>query len=459
MAAQWHESQEGKRSGKGFKGQTTLFHAVKSVLVIAGSDSGGGAGIQADLKALASIGVHGCTAITCITAQNTKGVLSTLPLPVETLRDQVRAVLDDIAVGAVKTGMLYSEEIVRAVSEELEGVECPIVVDPVMIATAGSSLHVSGFAQALLKHLLPMTTVVTPNLDEAEALTGMAIRDVEGMRKAAKALRELGAQAVLVKGGHLKGELVDILYDGQDFHSLPGHRFPKELHGSGCAYASTIAGYLARGLNLLDSVKGARRKIAAGFETSYSVGQGFDLINSAFVEDRWGVWQTLRQAVDELLLFMPPLLVPEVGVNLGYALPGAQGYEDICAVEGRIVRAGSRLVTAGPVGFGASRHVARIILAAMMFDPAFRSAMNVRYGEDVLERCRASGLTLGTFDRSAEPKGVATMEWGTREAIRDLGKVPDVIYDLGGPGKVPMIRILGRSPTEVLEKLRRVVTP
>jgi hydroxymethylpyrimidine/phosphomethylpyrimidine kinase len=430
---------------------------VDSVLVIAGSDSGGGAGIQADLKALASIGVHGCTAITCITAQNTRGVTSTFPLPVEVLIDQIRAVLEDIEVRAVKTGMLYSEDIVAAAAAELEDLEVPIVVDPVMIATAGSSLHASGFVEALTRRLLPITTLITPNLDEAEALSGLAIGSVEDMKEAALALREKGPAAVLVKGGHLKDELVDILYDGEEFHSFRGYRYPRELHGSGCAYASTIAGYLAKGMDVVESVRQARRKIAAGFATSYPVGKGFEIINSAYVEDRWGAWVAVKEAVEELLSFMPPEVVPEVGINLGYAVPGAQVYEDICAVEGRIVRAGPRVVAVGSPAFGASRHVARIILAAMEFDPGFRSAMNIRYTEDLVDRCKAAGLETGTFDRSMEPPEVSTMEWGTRQAIRAAGKVPDAIYDLGGHGKVPMLRILGRTPKEVVEKLRRLV--
>ncbi len=430
-----------------------------SVLVVAGSDSGGGAGIQADLKSLASVGVHGCSAITCITAQNTQGVVSTYPLSIDAVRDQIRAVLEDIQVGAVKTGMLYSAEIVRAVSEELRGVRCPVVVDPVMIATAGSPLHESGFADALARHLLPRTTLVTPNLDEAEAMTGVRIKTVDDMKEAAKVLKELGPQAVLVKGGHLKGELTDVLYDGDKFHAFTGYRYPKELHGSGCAYASSIAGFLAQGLGTVESVLEARKRIAAGFDTSYSVGKGFDVINSAYVEDRWRVWKDLRKALEELVNLLPPHLVPEVGVNIGYALPGAARLSDVCAVDGRVVRLADRVVAVGPPTFGASRHVARIILAAMAFDPASRSAMNVGYGEDVLERCEAAGFSIGTFDRSEEPKGVSTMEWGTRKAIESLAKVPDVIYDLGGPGKVPMVRILGETPQGVLEKLRRVVTP
>lgn len=432
---------------------------MKCVLVVAGSDSGGGAGIQADLKALASVGVHGCTAITCVTAQNTRGVEATYPLPVEALRDQIRAVREDIPLAAVKTGMLYSEEIVQAVVEELEGLEVPRVVDPVMVATAGSPLHASGFVAAVRAHLLPGTTLVTPNLDEAEALTGRRIRDVAGMEEAAEALLQQGPQAALVKGGHLKGELVDVLLVDGEVHTFPGVRLPEALHGSGCTYASVIAGHLAQGRGLVESVTLARRKVAQGFETAYAVGGGFRLINAAYVADRWTVWDAVRGGAEELAALLPPRLVPEVGVNLGYALPGATGPEDVCAVDGRVVRRGDELVAVGPPAFGASRHVARIILAARAFDPAVRSAMNLRYTEEVVASCKAAGLVVGTFDRAEEPEGRSTMEWGTRTAIQSLGRVPDVIYDLGGPHKVAMVRLLGRTPREVLDVLRRVVAP
>lgn len=432
---------------------------MRTVLVIAGSDSGGGAGIQADLKALAALGVHGATALTAVTAQNTQGVVSTEPLSVETVRAQIQAVRDDLAVHAAKTGMLYSPDIVEVVAEDLASLDRPLVVDPVMVATVGSSLHAPGFVQSLRDRLVPMATVLTPNIHEAETLAGTSIRGVEDMREAARALHALGPGAVLVKGGHLKGELLDVLYDGETFHSFPGHRYPEELHGSGCAYASTIAGYLALGRGLIQSVRSARKRVAAGFAYAYAVGRGLRVINAGYVEDRWAVWTAVRDATDELLEFLAPDLIPEVGVNLGYALPTADTLEEVCAITGRIVRIGERPAAVGPPAFGASRHVARIILAAMQFDPARRSAMNLRYDETLVARAQAAGLAIGTFDRADEPAESKTMEWGTREAIRRAETFPDVIYDLGGPGKAPMVRFLGASPSEVVGRVHKVVAP
>lgn len=428
-----------------------------NVLVIAGSDSGGGAGIQADLKALAALGVHGCTAITCVTAQNTQGVDATYPLSSEAVRQQVRTIVDDVPLAAVKTGMLYSAELVKEVAALLDDLALPVVVDPVMVATAGSTLHLPGFVKALRGRLLPQATLLTPNLDEASALTETPVTDVAGMERAARALLKLGPQAVLLKGGHLAEEMVDLLYDGDQVHRFEGVRYPSPLHGSGCMYASTIAGYLALGEDLVASVRQARQRIAAGFETAYAVGQGIRVINAAYTPDRYGVQEGVRRVLEELLALLPLPWVPEVGVNLGYALPGAQTPEEVCAIEGRVVRTTHRLVAVGPPRFGASTHIARIILTAMGFDPGVRSAMNVAYSESLVDHGKEGGLAVGSFNREEEPPEASTMAWGTAVAIREAGQVPDLIYDRGGPGKVPMLRILGQDPGDVLRKLRMLV--
>ncbi len=432
---------------------------MRTVLVVAGSDSSGGAGIQADLKALASLGVHGATALTAITAQNTQRVVATDALSVETVRSQIQAVREDLEVHATKTGMLYSPDIVKVVAEELASSATPLVVDPVLMATSGSSLHASGLPEALQEHLFPMATLVTPNLHEAETLTGIPVREIQDMKDAAEALHALGPESVLVKGGHLEGALVDILYDGTSFRSFPGHRYPSELHGSGCAYASIIAGYLALGRGMSESVQAARKRVAAGFATAYGVGQGLRLVNAGYTEDRWQVWTAVRDMSEELLGFLDPDLVPEVGINLGYAVPAAEGLGDVCAISGRIVRVGARAAAVGPPAFGASRHVARIILAAMEFDPARRSAVNLRYDARLVDRAREAGLTIGSFDRKDEPQDSRTMAWGTREAIRRAKAFPDLIYDRGGPEKVAMVRLLGDSPAEVVDRVRKVEGP
>jgi len=269
---------------------------VRTALTIAGSDSGGGAGIQADLKSFASVGVHGTSVITCVTAQNTRSVDSIFPLPVGEIRQQIRAVLGDFDVRAAKTGMLYSAAIVRTVAKELRRSSFPLVVDPVMVATVGASLEQDDLRDALVNHLLSRAALVTPNRNEAERVSGLRITNVEEMEAAARAIRKLGADAVLVKGGHMRGPLVDVFYDGRRMRRLRGRRLDKTLHGAGCTLAASTAAYLALGRPLLDAVEAARRKVALGFRHSYRAGRGVEIINSQIEPRREAVGKHARAA-------------------------------------------------------------------------------------------------------------------------------------------------------------------
>lgn len=428
---------------------------MRTALTVAGSDSGGGAGIQADLKSFAAVGVHGCSVVTCVTAQNTRRVTSIFPLPVREVRAQLDAVRSDIAVHAAKTGMLYSAEIVRAVADGMPP-RIPLVVDPVMVATVGANLRAKGFRDALCDRLLPRAALVTPNLFEASELAGFGVETVDEMRRAAQEIAAMGARAVLVKGGHGKGKLVDILYDGR-FREFRSPRFDKELHGSGCALASSTAAYLALGKSLRTAVSEARRRIQAGFLASYRVGRGVEVINSHWSPDRHETWRSVMDGAEVLVRTLTPAWVPEVGSNIAYALPAADSAEDVCALRGRIHRVGGGLAMTGSADFGASRHVARVVLAAMGFDPSMRSAVNLKYTHQNLRRLERAGFRLGTFDRSRQPEGTSTMEWGTAEAILARGRMPDAIYDPGSVGKEGMIRVLGRTPEEVVRKVRRIV--
>jgi hydroxymethylpyrimidine kinase/phosphomethylpyrimidine kinase len=229
---------------------------VPRALTIATSDSGGGAGIQADLKAFAAAGVHGTSALVALTAQNTAAVTAVHELPPDFIRAQLDAVWDDIGVDAAKTGMLFSRGIIETVAEWLDGRGIPLVVDPVMIASSGAQLLQDDAVDVLLRRLVPLATVVTPNLPEAEALTGLA-----GASRAelARRLVELGARAALVTGGHGR-TAVDHLYDGHEDFELPVERLDvPATHGAGCTHSATLTALLARGLPLADAAAGAAR--------------------------------------------------------------------------------------------------------------------------------------------------------------------------------------------------------
>ena len=248
------------------------------VLVVAGSDSGGGAGIQADIKAVMALGGYAATAITALTAQNTVGVHGVLPVPPHFVRQQIDAVLDDIGADAVKTGMLGSAEVVQAVAAALHrrGSSVPLVVDPVMVAKGGARLLDDPAVAALRRDLLPLAALVTPNVPEAEALTGLAIADHAAARLAAQALLDLGAAAVLLKGGHLHGAVVqDILATSAGLEVIESPRVDtRHTHGTGCTLASAVAAGLAQGMTLSDAARRGAAYVHAAILAAPGFGAG-----------------------------------------------------------------------------------------------------------------------------------------------------------------------------------------
>lgn len=260
------------------------------VLIVAGSDSGGGAGIQADIKSVTAMGGFAMTAVTAITVQNTLGVHGIHEVPVDIIAAQMKAVLDDIGADAVKTGMLHSAEIVEAVAMQLSDENTPpfLVVDPVMIAKGGASLLEGSAVAALKEVLIPLATLVTPNLPEAEVLTGREIGSVEGQKAAADALLGLGCEAVLVKGGHLPGDLIfDVLATQETIHIFSSPRIEtRHTHGTGCTLASAIAALLAQGVELTAAVATARDYVHEAIRTAPGFGKGHGPLNFlAAIED------------------------------------------------------------------------------------------------------------------------------------------------------------------------------
>ncbi|HET6490951.1 MAG TPA: bifunctional hydroxymethylpyrimidine kinase/phosphomethylpyrimidine kinase [Syntrophales bacterium] len=256
---------------------------VKRVLAIAGSDSGGGAGIQADLKTITVLGGFGMSVITAITAQNTLGVQGVFEVPVEFIERQFDSVATDIGVDAAKTGMLCSAEIIRCVAKRIRRYRIrKLVVDPVMVAKGGRLLLREEARETLIRELIPLAMVFTPNVPEAEALTGMRIKSMASMKRAAEAIHKLGARNVIIKGGHLEGDAVDLLYDGRTFHTLSAPRIEtKHSHGTGCTFASAIATGLARGCSFHEASTQAKAYVTEAIRRGLAIGSGQGPVNHA----------------------------------------------------------------------------------------------------------------------------------------------------------------------------------
>lgn len=430
----------------------------KIILSVAGSDSSGGAGIQADIKTITAHFCYPATVLTSITSQNTEGVFDVYNLPPETVRSQIRAVVNDLDVNAVKTGMLPTSEIIDVVSDELERLNAPVIVDPVMIAETGAELQEKNALRSIKKRLIPLAKTVTPNIYEAERISGMKIETVDDAVRSAEKIHSYGCESVIVTGGHLEGK--DVAFDGEEIRIIEGELIDIKSHGSGCSFASALACNIAMGESFFDAVKKAKRFIEISLRLSSRAGKGVIPVNQmGTVErelERYRVIEELQYAVTRFMkLDGWRNLIPEVGTNLAYSIPLPESTGDIAGIEGRIRKNGP----VGCVRFGASDHLARLILDAVKIDQDVRAVMNIRFDERLLTAILNCGYHTVEIKReeSTEKKEGTTMQWIIRKIRSEYGKIPDAVYDRGFPGKEAMIRIFGENPDDVLDKIENIL--
>ncbi|MDD5713079.1 MAG: bifunctional hydroxymethylpyrimidine kinase/phosphomethylpyrimidine kinase, partial [Smithellaceae bacterium] len=306
----------------------------KRILTIAGSDSGGGAGIQADLKTITVLGGFGMSAVTALTAQNTTGVLGICAVPPEFVALQIAAVAADIGIDAAKTGMLANAAIMSVVVEKIKqyGIE-RLVVDPVMVAKGGASLLDDRAKDLLSTELLPLAYIATPNIPEAEVFTGRKIESIEDMKDAARVIHGLGARNVVVKGGHLgdgtSDEAIDVLYDGKSFHRFVRERIKtQDTHGTGCTFSAALATYLGQGMDVPAAVQSAQDYIQEAIRYAWRIGAGHGPTNHlaplGLELERFRCLEALKAALRRLADEPCGTLIPEGQSNLGYALAGAK---------------------------------------------------------------------------------------------------------------------------------------
>ncbi len=440
---------------------------MKKILTIAASDSCGGAGIQADIKAITVLGGYALSAVTALTAQNTTCIEDIHPVPENFLKKQLDAVLKDIGADAVKTGMLLDSSAVKIIAAKISEYNIPfVVIDPVISSKTGNTLLKNDALETLKKELLPLSCIITPNLDEAEAITGIKADSISSMKKAAEKLFGLGAKNVLIKGGHLKGDPVDILYDGKSFFEFQGKRInTKNTHGTGCTLSAAIATELAKGASVFDAVKNAKKFITTAIKFSLPIGNGHGPTNPfAYVSQNAEIYHCTKELAKNIALLKEikiGRLIPEIQSNFGYITPAGTGPDDVIAFPGRIIRYKDSITTISAPEPGASRHIAKVILTAFKHNRLIRSTMNIAYRDEIIDACKKLGFTVGEFKRSEEPPTVkelegSTMEWGTEKAINDTGFVPDIIFDRGGTGKEPIVRVLGNDPADVAGKIIKI---
>lgn len=441
---------------------------MKIALSIAGSDSGAGAGIQADLKTFSALGVYGCTAITAITAQNTRRVADIFEVSPTMVEQQIGSVMTDMPPDAIKIGMVYSRQTIDAVHRSLKRTKVPVVLDPILAAGTGAKLLRDDAFDSFVSKLVPMCTLVTPNRIEAERLAGIRIKTESDGIEAAKKIRRLGAENVIVKGGHFGTSTVtDLLLDSKErLIKITNPRIKiEESHGSGCNFSSAVTAYLAKDAKLEEACRMANEYVHIAIKNAFRVGRGLPVTNplSAIYRDasRYQVLAELQKGVEQIsTLDGFCRLIPETQTNFVYALPDAADISEVAGVRGRIVRIGNAAVPASYIEFGASRHMASAIIGYMRVNPSIRSVINVRFNDELVRICR-NLFSVSSYDRSKEPGDVKKKEgssvtWGTMQALSKNPKA-DVIYHRGDIGKEPMITVFGKNPSEVAAKIKTIL--
>jgi hydroxymethylpyrimidine kinase / phosphomethylpyrimidine kinase / thiamine-phosphate diphosphorylase len=442
---------------------------LKIALSIAGSDSGAGAGIQADLKTFSALGVYGCTAITAITAQNTKKVAEIFEVSPSMVEQQIRSIMTDMRPNAIKIGMVYSIPIIEAVYRSLKKKsKIPVVLDPILAAGTGAKLLRTEAYKSFISNLIPSSTLITPNRMEAEKLADMTIKTENDANEAARKIKKLGAENVIVKGGHFgSAHVTDVLLDSKDnIIKFTNPRLEiKEVHGSGCNFSSAVTAYLARGMTLTEACKMANEYVHTAIRNAITIGSGLPIANplSTIYRDasRYLTLAELQLAVEQVsMLDGFYRLIPETQTNFAYALLDAVDISDVAAVRGRIIKIENSAAPASYIKFGASSHVASAVLAYMSVNPDFRSAINIRFDERIVNVCK-SLFSVASYDRTKEPKKIKRREgssvaWGILAAL-SKNSLAEVIYHRGDVGKEPMITLFGRNPAEIVERIKRIL--
>ncbi|WP_302082792.1 bifunctional hydroxymethylpyrimidine kinase/phosphomethylpyrimidine kinase [Salinibaculum rarum] len=429
------------------------------VLTIAGSDSGGGAGIQADLKTIEAGGAFGTSAITSVTAQNTTGVESTHVLPTDEIAAQCGAVRSDFDVAAIKTGMLATSDVIDIATDAVRNSDAPAVVDPVMVASSGDRL-LEPAAEAAYEDLIAESTLVTPNADEAEVLTDIEVTDSARAQQAAEQLVEMGADAALVKGGHVPGDdIVDVLATGDSIETVRHTRVDTEAtHGSGCTLSAAIATRLAHGDDLTVAVRTGIDLLARAVRYNLDVGEGpgavHHMVAARDQAERDPTAERVAEVVRQFVRRDVSRLVPEVGLNVVGATPYAEVPTECAAVEGRITRTLDGVAANRGVRFGASTNVARFLLAAREFDSDLRFAVNCRVDDEIEAALDALDGTVAEYDPANRPPEAEgqTVEWAATQAFEASDTTPVAIAGRAGVGWEPTVVVLAPDSATLADR-------
>jgi hydroxymethylpyrimidine kinase / phosphomethylpyrimidine kinase / thiamine-phosphate diphosphorylase len=430
---------------------------MMNILSIGGSDPSSGAGIQSDIRAAQALGAHCFCVVTAVTAQNSSRFLGVEAVSPGMVQMQIESILADFAVDAAVIGMVYDAKTMLRISKALRHSDMPIVLDPVIRSTTGGTLLKKAALLTFKKTLMPIADVITPNVAEAELLSGVTIRSTDDLHNAAKNIVSDGVTNVIITGCEFeKGKISDYVFDGTNHMLLSSKKIHGQNHGGGCNYAFAIAYSLAQRKEIVGAARFAKRFAFESIRSALPLGKGVHITSPK--PDK-----TMTELADAVREFQKMdgawSLIPEVQCNFVYAKNEAGQLQDVAGILGRIVRSGNNLVVAGPIEYGGSRHVGSAVLAVRTKFPKIRSAINIKYDVSAIKKFKKAGFTILNYDRRKEPKRIkvkenSTISWGILDAIRKSTIAPDIIYHGGDIGKEPMIIVFGTTPGNVLAKIR-----
>jgi len=433
-----------------------------NLLSIAGSDPSSGAGIQSDIKTFTSLGSYALTVITSITSQNTTKFGKIEPISSKMIKNQIDSIFSDFKVDAIKIGMVYNSSTIRTIFLKLSKTSIPIILDPIIKSTTGGKLIKKDALEDYKKYLVSIAHVITPNVSEASTLTGIIIKNKQDLLRCASKIQDLGVKNVVITGiAFKKGEISDFVLEDSKQYFISGKKLEQVNHGSGCNFSSALTAAIAGGKNLRNAVKFAKKFTYNSIKNSKKIGKGMPVTHSTRKADTNK--EILEDAIHDFQNFKNVYsIIPECQTNFVYAKEKIKSTKDIIGVSGRIVKAGKDVVVAGSLEYGGSKHVASALLEIAKKFPQMRSAVNVKYDPNLINTGRKNGLVVKSYDRSKEPLNVKRKEnesisWGIKQAIKNLEVPPDIIFHKGDFGKEPMILIFGRDPSEVVEKVSKIL--
>ena len=425
-----------------------------NILSIGGSDPSSGAGIQSDIKTFANYDVYGFTVVTVVTSQNTKKVTSIEPVSVKSLKTQIDSVLTDFHIDAIKIGMVYNSQIIKIIYSKLKNIRTPIVVDPIMRSTTGTTLLKKNALNDYKKMIVPLADVITPNKYEAKILSG-----ISELNNSAKKLQALGAKCIIITGASVSNNKIsDFVLEENKKYLISGKKISVRNHGSGCNYSASIAVSLAKGNTINYAAKAAKDYVYQSIKNSKKIGKGVNITHKIIPNEKMKLLDSINDFKQIKNIYK---VIPECQTNFVFAKKNPKTVKDVLGISGRLVKSGQDIIKAGEIIYGGSQHVGTAVIQVNKKFPEIRSCLNIKYDTKIISKAKKAGLTILSYNRDMEPKKSKQKEnhsisWGVSNSLK--GKLPDIIYHKGDIGKEAMILIFGKNPNDVIMKTSKITS-